>query len=83
MSANNIEAMGFEKSGWSLIEETDGQPRIIYMGKPTNPDAETSDKCWVIRKITITENSESRLTETKKAEGYNSWDDRKDLDYKY
>ena len=47
---NNIERMGFEKGGWSLIEvHPDG---TVYKGKTSNPDAIIDDPCWFIMRIT-------------------------------
>lgn len=47
---NNIERMGFEKGGWSLIEvHPDG---TVYKGKTSNPDAKIDEPCWFIMKIT-------------------------------
>lgn len=48
---NNIEAMGFEKSGWSIIE-TSADGSTIYMGKPKFEGADTRENVWYIRRIT-------------------------------
>ncbi|MBR4155561.1 MAG: hypothetical protein IKU01_02500 [Bacteroidales bacterium] len=79
---NNIEAMGFEKSGWSKIATSDN---ITYMGKPMTPDALDDDPVWTIKKIekggtgkdgfeyiTITY-SQNRV----------KWNEREKLTYKY
>lgn len=47
---NNIERMGFEKGGWSLIEvHPDG---TVYKGKTSDPDAKIDEPSWFIMKIT-------------------------------
>lgn len=79
---NNIEAMGFEKSGWSKIATSEN---TTYMGKPMTPDAKDDDPLWTVKKIfnegtgkdgfeyiTITY-SQSRV----------KWSDRAKLTYKY
>jgi hypothetical protein len=48
---NNIERMGFEKSGWSLIETyPDG---TVYKGKTSNPDAMIDEAVWCIMRTVI------------------------------
>lgn len=81
---NNIEAMGFEKSGWSLIE-TSANGKTIYMGKPTKPDAKPEDPVWLIKMIFMTENKDGSTTvEIKYTEtSRNKWSDRASLIYKY
>lgn len=80
---NNIEAMAFDKSGWSLVEtQEDG---LIYMGKPKIPDAGEDDPVWFIKRIeTIERDFGGQTIVTKYAEGWNNkWSDRSKLTYKY
>lgn len=83
MNVNNTERMALDKSGWSLVEERDS---IIYMGKPSSPDAEITSPSWYIKKITvIIDSNGNRVTETKTAQPLwkAKWSDREKLIYKY
>lgn len=82
--ANNMESMGFERSGWSLIEEINNDNgQTIYMGKAIREDAATNDYSWIIKRIMIVDDGDVRNTEVKMASGYNRWDDRASLEYLY
>lgn len=62
MFGNNIEAMAFDKSGWSKIEtKVDG---TIYMGKPFREEAAEDEPAWCIKRITkeTDENGNETLT---------------------
>lgn len=80
---NNIEAMGFEKSGWSKIATSEN---FTYMGKPITPDAADDDPVWTVKRIEHNPNpgkdgyqyititySDSRV----------KWSERENLEYKY
>ena len=80
---NNIEQMGFEKSGWVIVDQSaDGN--TVYMGKPSTKDTKPADASWHIRKV-VTEVQEdgSQITTTQYAEpeGKCVWADRKNLEY--
>lgn len=81
---NNIEAMGFEKSGWSLVEiSPDGC--TIYKGKTSKEDALPDEPVWIISRVFIANSTDgSQTIETKYAKGsFNKWSDRSKLTYKY
>lgn len=83
--ANNIEAMGFDKSGWVLVE-TSADGNTTYMGKPRFDDAAEDDFVWYIRRIVKrTSSSGVETTEIKTAvnSGNVSWRDRYKLTYKF
>lgn len=81
---NNIEAMGFEKSGWSLVEVSPDKC-TIYKGKTFKEDAKPDEPVWFIMRIKIangkdgTQTIQTEFSSTNK----NKWDDRKNLTYKY
>ena len=81
---NNIEKMGFEKSGWSLIEVSpDGQ--TIYQGRTFNPNALLDEPVWLIKRISIVngkDNSQTFVIEYS-ISNKNKWEDRKTLRYVY
>lgn len=83
---NNTEKYSFLKGDWSLTEiSSDGN--TIYMGRPSRHDAEKTDPCWFIKRITISQTEEGgQLIKTEVAVGENwknSWEDRTSLTYKY
>lgn len=53
--ANNMEAMGFDKSGWALVE-TSADGNVIYMGKPITADAKPDEPVWTLKRIVTTKN---------------------------
>ena len=80
---NNIEAMGFEKSGWSLVE-TSPDGSVVYKGKPKISGATESMPVWYIIKIVITVQEDgSEIIKTMQAinNGNISWEQRKILRY--
>jgi hypothetical protein len=80
---NNIEQLGFEKSGWVIIDQSaDGN--TVYMGKPSIADAKPADAAWHIRKVTTeTQKDGSVLTIIQHSEPHGKcvWADRKNLEY--
>lgn len=80
---NNIEQLGFEKSGWVIIDQSaDGN--TVYMGKPSTADAKPADAAWHIRKVTTeVQDDGSQLIMTQHAEPHGKcvWADRKNLEY--
>ena len=83
-TANLMEAMAYDKTGWSLIEESsDGS--TIYMGKPLTPDAQPADPLWAIKKITRrTDINGNRVTEIRHAIGNRHvWSEKESLIYLY
>lgn len=81
--ANNIEAMAFDKSGWHRIEILD-EGSIVFMGKSLVPDPMPEDNVWLIKKIeTLSGKDGSQHIETKYSRPRQSWEDRKNLEYKY
>lgn len=80
---NNIEAMGFEKSGWSRIATSEN---ITYMGKPMTPDAKDDDPLWTVKKIEHTpepgKDGYKYITITY-SHSRVKWSDRESLTYKY
>lgn len=80
---NNIEQLGFEKSGWVIIDQSaDGN--TVYMGKPSIADAKPADAAWHIRKVTTeVQDDGSQLIMTQHAEPHGKcvWADRKNLEY--
>lgn len=80
---NNIEQMGFEKSGWVIVDQSaDGN--TVYMGKPSTADAKPADAAWHIRKVTTevqTDGSQLIMTQHAEPEGKCVWADRKNLEY--
>ena len=82
--ANLMEAMAYDKTGWSLIEESsDGS--TIYMGKPLTPDADPRDPLWAIKKITRrTDINGNRVTEIRRSSGNrHKWSEKESLIYLY
>lgn len=83
--ANNIEAMGFDKSGWALVE-TSADGNTIYMGKPRFKDVSEDDCVWYIKRVVKkTSSSGVETIETKTAvnSGNVRWRDRNQLIYKF
>ena len=79
---NNTEKYSFLKGDWPRVEvSADGN--TIYMGRPSHPDAELTDNCWFIKKITITKEGDSQIIITKYSEDNVAWSDRYGLTYKY
>ena len=81
---NNMEAMGFEKSGWSLVEVSpDGC--TIFKGKTFKPDALPNEPVWMIARISIANGKDgSRIYQTQYSKtNKNKWEDRKTLSYVY
>ncbi len=80
---NNIEQMGFEKSGWVIVDQSaDGN--TVYMGKPSTAGAKPADAAWHIRKVTTEDQADgSKITTAQYAEpeGKCVWADRKNLEY--
>ncbi len=80
---NNIEQMGFEKSGWVIVDQSaDGN--TVYMGKPSTADAKPADAVWHIRKVTTevqADGSQLIMTQHAEPKGKCVWADRKNLEY--
>ena len=49
-----MEAMGFDKSGWVIVE-TSADGNTTYMGKPMTPDAKPDEPIWSIKRIVTNE----------------------------
>lgn len=82
--ANNIEKMAWDQSGWTMIEESaDGS--VVYMGRPSSPDATLDAPVWCIKRITVTITEDGRrLTEIKRTENCQKrWTDRENLTYTF
>lgn len=80
--ANNIEKFAFLKADWPMVEvSADGN--TIYMGRPSRPDAVESDKCWLIKKVVITEKPDAQIIQTTVSDNNVAWVDRHSLTYKY
>ena len=81
---NNIERMGFEKSGWSLIETyPDG---TVYKGKTSNPDAMIDEAVWyIMRTVKVTGKDGSEIYENRVAYplGKCKWTEKESYTYKY
>ena len=83
---NNIEAMGFEKSGWALVEvQTLSGRQTIYKGKPSKPDALEDDPVWYIQKVEIVHGKDGyEIITTRSTDGFKyKWSERKNLNYVY
>lgn len=83
-NSNYMEAMAYDKTGWSLIEESaDG--RTIYLGKPLTPDARPTDPHWAIKKITRrTDIDGNKITEIRRSAGNrHKWSEKESLIYIY
>lgn len=81
---NNIERMGFEKAGWSLVEVSpDGC--TIYQGRPSKEDALPNEPVWFIKKISIANGKDGSQTIQLQYSKHknNTWEDRKNLRYVY
>ena len=81
---NNTEQMGFEKSGWSLIEVSpDGQ--TIYQGRTFKPDALPDEPVWLIKKISIANGKDNSQTfMIQYSTSYKEkWEERKTVRYVY
>lgn len=79
---NNTEKYSFLKGDWPMVEVfADGN--TIYMGRPSHPDAKSTDKCWFIKKITITKEGTSQIITTQYSEDNVAWRARYSLTYKY
>lgn len=81
---NNIEAMGFEKSGW-VVTEVSADGNTIYMGKPSEPEADKNSPKWLVKRVTITVNPETGAQEitTEYSEKHVVWNERESLTYKF
>lgn len=80
---NNIEQMGFEKSGWLAVATSDN---VTYMGKPSTPDAMADDPVWIVKKIEhpsdIGKDGLQYIT-TKYSKRNVKWSEKENLEYKY
>lgn len=82
--ANNIEAMGFDKSGWALIE-TSADGNTIYMGKPMTADAKPDEPVWTLKCVATAKNENgNEFTQIQFAYKC-KWDERasKSIKWKY
>lgn len=77
--ANNMEAMGFDKSGWVFIE-TSADGNTIYMGKPMTADAKPDDPVWTIKRIVTNEKGGIQTIEIR-VEHRAKWIDKEKLSY--
>ena len=78
---NNIEQMGFEKSGWLAIAISDN---VTYMGKPSTPDAMGDEPVWIVKKIAADTGKEGLQYITIKYSKPNvKWSEKENLEYKY
>ena len=80
---NNIEQMGFEKSGWQAIATSE---QVTYMGKPSTPDAMAEDPVWLVKKIehpTDTGKDGLQYITTKYSRPNVKWSEKESLEYKY
>lgn len=82
---NNLEKTAFEKGEWHLVEENvNGNITTIYMGRSSNPDADDSDPVWLIKRVIISQKSNSLQTvETKYSQRRQAWSERNTVEYKY
>ena len=80
---NNIEQMGFEKSGWLAIATSDN---VTYMGKPSTPDAMGDDPVWIVKMIEhptdIGKDGLQYIT-IKYSQPNVKWSEKEHLTYKY
>lgn len=77
--ANNIEAMGFDKSGWVIVE-TSADGNTTYMGKPMTPDAKPDEPVWSIKRIVTNEKGGIKTIETR-IEHRVKWIDKENYSY--
>jgi|GEM_PF-4876357 len=77
--ANNMEAMGFDKSGWALVE-TSADGNVIYMGKPITADAKPDEPVWSIKRIVTNEKGGIKTIETR-IEHRAKWIDKESYSY--
>lgn len=80
--SNNTEKYSFLKGDWPLTEiSSDGN--TIYMGRPSRHDAEKTDPCWFIKRITIVTENGSKIYTTQYSDDNVAWSERYGLTYKY
>ena len=80
---NNMESMGFEKSGWSVVE-TSSDGNTIYMGKPGTPEAAEDEPVWMIKRVLISTSPDGSQTFiTEYSQPRVRWSERHSLTYKF
>lgn len=83
---NNIEKMAFEKGEWPFVEiSVDGN--TIYMGRPPHSHAGSDEPGWIIKRISIMQNSPIRGYQTIETCYANDprnlvyWDNKRNYEY--
>ncbi len=80
---NNVEVMGFEKSGWSKIAQSEN---VTYMGKPITPEAQDDEPVWTIKKIEHPPGAGKdgfQYITIKYSQNRVKWSEKENLEYKY
>lgn len=80
---NNIERLGFEKSGWLKVATSD---EVTYMGRPETADASDDDAVWLIKKIehpSAPGKDGFQYITTKYSQRRVRWSEKESLEYKY
>lgn len=80
---NNTEKYSFQKGEWPQIDIS-ASGNIIYQGRPSEPNAKTSQPCWIIKRTEVrTYTDGSQNITIAYSEPNVRWTERASLTYKY